>query len=189
VVKLPQPERIASRLPDPARAQTETTTEENSAPKTSNAPRETDIPLYNATKESSPDRKESSPDGKASKDTVSSTPQPKQAAANDTMQHSGPMDAVLHMPPPASSQHPHISKPAYVHHFDSYTLVKQLEGGGYTQGQAITVMKAVRGLLAQNLDVAQEGLVGKSDVDNVGYSNAPCLRRDDRSFISLTLYL
>ncbi|KAI0123839.1 hypothetical protein BJ170DRAFT_97900 [Xylariales sp. AK1849] len=96
-------------------------------------------------------------------------PTPQQVAAEEKMQSSGPMDAVLHMPPPDSNAHPHISTPPYVHHFDSYTLVKQLESGGYSKDQAITVMKAVRGLLTQQLDVAQDGLVSKSDVDNETY--------------------
>ncbi|KAI0199586.1 hypothetical protein F4808DRAFT_209705 [Astrocystis sublimbata] len=90
-------------------------------------------------------------------------------AVNETIQQGGPMEAVLHMPPPDSARHPHISKPTYVHHFDSYTLVKELQVGGYTKAQAITSMKAIRTILAQNLDVAQEGLVGKSDVDNETY--------------------
>lgn len=98
------------------------------------------------------------------------SPTPQQAATEAKMQQSGPMEAVLHIPPPESSHHPHISTPPYVHHFDSYSLVKELEAGGYSKDQAITVMKAIRGLLAQNLDVAQEGLVSKSDVDNVGAS-------------------
>ncbi|KAI0014179.1 hypothetical protein F4779DRAFT_561047 [Xylariaceae sp. FL0662B] len=98
-----------------------------------------------------------------------SSPAQQQAATEAKMQESGPMEAVLHMPPPQATSHPHISTPPYVHHFDSYTLVKQLEAGGYTRAQAITVMKAIRSLLAQNLDVAQEGLVSKSDVDNETY--------------------
>ena len=56
----------------------------------------------------------------------------------------------------------------YIHHFDSYSLVKQLYQGGYTIEQAITSMKAVRALLARYLDVAQDSLVSKSDVENVG---------------------
>ncbi|KAI1769189.1 hypothetical protein GGR53DRAFT_229631 [Hypoxylon sp. FL1150] len=99
--------------------------------------------------------------------TVSTSPQ--QAAMEAKMQQSGPMEAVLHIPPPESSHPPHISTPPYVHHFDSYSLVKELETGGYSREQAITLMKAIRGLLAQNLDVAQEGLVSKSDVDNETY--------------------
>lgn len=98
----------------------------------------------------------------------SAEPAPKRAT--------GPMDAVLHMPPPEEhwaikpeDKPPHLTPPPYVHHFDSYSLVKQLEGGGYTQAQAITAMKAVRALLAQNLDVAQGGLVSKSDVENETY--------------------
>ncbi|KAI1504199.1 hypothetical protein F5X99DRAFT_53792 [Biscogniauxia marginata] len=106
---------------------------------------------------------------------ASTTPSPQQAATEAKMQESGPMEAVLHMPPPDLPSHRHISTPPYVHHFDSYTLVKHLEAGGYSRAQAITVMKAVRALLAQNLDVAQEGLVSKSDVDNETYLfNAAC---------------
>lgn len=109
----------------------------------------------------------------------------------------GPMDAVLHMePPPPPTPPPSPEKasaadagagqptpqqqddnnprhlmtpPPYVHHFDSYSLVKQLEGGGYTQAQAITAMKAVRTLLAHNLDVAQGELISKGDVENETY--------------------
>ncbi|KAI1412939.1 hypothetical protein F5Y13DRAFT_162124 [Hypoxylon sp. FL1857] len=99
----------------------------------------------------------------------SSSSNPQQAATEAKMQQSGPMEAVLHIPPPESAHHPHISTPPYVHHFDSYGLVKELEAGGYTKEQAITLMKAIRGLLALNLDVAQEGLVSKSDVDNETY--------------------
>ncbi|CAN8097170.1 unnamed protein product [Discula destructiva] len=85
----------------------------------------------------------------------------------------GPMDAVLHMVAPdnvpAAEKPPHLTPPPYVHHFDSYSLVKELEGGGYTNAQAITAMKAVRTLLAQNLEVAQGGLISKSDVENETY--------------------
>jgi hypothetical protein len=90
----------------------------------------------------------------------------------------GPMETILHMSPPKDGlqdingtpmRPPHLVPPPYVHHFDSYSLVKQLEGGGWTDAQAITAMKAVRGLLAVNLDVAQAGLVSKSDVENETY--------------------
>lgn len=64
---------------------------------------------------------------------------------------------------------PHLTPPPYVHHFDSYTLVKQLTAGGYTLPQAILSMKAIRTLLASNLDVAQAGLVSKADVENETY--------------------
>jgi uncharacterized protein YdeI (BOF family) len=83
------------------------------------------------------------------------------------------MDAVLHMGPPEKKKPedkpPHLAPSPYVHHFDSYSLVKQLEVGGYTQTQAITAMKAVRALLAQHLDTAQGGLISKSDVENETY--------------------
>ncbi|KAK0623079.1 hypothetical protein B0T14DRAFT_401322, partial [Immersiella caudata] len=106
---------------------------------------------------------------------------------------SGPMDTILHMGPPPSAGAPsvsygsdstkdppnglslpgrfgpHLHPPPYVHHFDTYSLVKQLSSGGYTLNQSITAMKAVRGLLAANLDVAQSSLVSKSDVENETY--------------------
>lgn len=93
---------------------------------------------------------------------------PEEAAAQsqqEEKQQTGPLEAVLHMAPPR--QHPHMAPPPYVHHFDTYSLVKQLGEGGYSQDQAIEVMKGVRAILAQNLDVAQESLVSKSDVENV----------------------
>lgn len=80
-----------------------------------------------------------------------------------------PLDEVLAKEPPRRGPraHPSMSPPPYVHHFDSYSMVKQLQQGGYTDTQAIEAMKGIRALLAQNLDVAQESLVSKSDVENV----------------------
>lgn len=62
---------------------------------------------------------------------------------------------------------PHLQAPPYVHHFDTYTLVRDLEKGGFSEDQSVTVMKAVRSLLALNLDIAREGLESKSDIENV----------------------
>lgn len=83
-----------------------------------------------------------------------------------------PLETVLQMGAPAvekPEEHkaPHLHAPPYVHHFDTFTLVKDLEGGGFSEEQSVTLMKAVRGLLAVNLDVANEGLESKSDVENV----------------------
>lgn len=86
-----------------------------------------------------------------------------------------PLEMVLRMDPPqpAEEKKPeehevvHLQARPYVHHFDSYSLVKDLQNGGFSEDQSVTIMKAVRGLLATNLDVAKEGLVSKSDVENV----------------------
>jgi hypothetical protein len=96
---------------------------------------------------------------------------PEQPSSKVGVGKSGPMEAILQMGSPEEPRHklPHLAPPPYVHHFDTYSLVKQLEAGGYTHFQAITVMKAVRSLLAQNLDVAQDGLVSKSDLENETY--------------------
>ncbi|KAL2213194.1 hypothetical protein CC79DRAFT_1316036 [Sarocladium strictum] len=93
--------------------------------------------------------------------------QAEQTQSGEPQKPTGPLEAVLHMAPPR--QHPHMAPPPYVHHFDTYSLVKQLGDGGYSQAQAIEVMKGVRAILAQNLDVAQESLVSKSDVENETY--------------------
>lgn len=88
----------------------------------------------------------------------------------DAPKMSDKLDSVFYMGAPeklSSSSAPSMSPPNYVHHFDSYSLVKQLQEGGYSNDQAITLMKAVRALLAHNLDMAQERLVSKSDVENV----------------------
>ncbi|TVY20159.1 Uncharacterized protein LARI1_G001429 [Lachnellula arida] len=98
-----------------------------------------------------------------------------QAAANTADKTAPPLETVLHMPPPETAEQrnaakpPHLQTPPYVHHFDTYTLVQRVESGGFTNDQSITTMKAVRGLLALNLDVAREGLVSKSDVENESY--------------------
>ncbi|KAF9773616.1 hypothetical protein IL306_008543 [Fusarium sp. DS 682] len=94
--------------------------------------------------------------------------------AREEAKQSGPLEAVLHMQPPETSEKttttrpgPAMCPPPYVHHFDTYSLVKQLQAGGYTQEQATTSMKAIRTLLAENLDIAQSTLVSKSDVENI----------------------
>jgi hypothetical protein len=101
------------------------------------------------------------------------TQTPRKKAAANTVDAVAPLETVLQMPPPGNqsekdtSKPPHLQAPPYVHHFDTYTLVQQVEKGGFTNKQAITSMKAVRGLLALNLGVAKEGLVSKYDVENV----------------------
>ena len=93
-------------------------------------------------------------------------------AQNQRMTQPQPLEKMFEIPTPTADkpdEHraPHMQAPPYVHHFDTYTLVKDLGKGGFTDDQSVTIMKAVRGLLAVNLDVAKEGLVGKSDVENV----------------------
>ena len=97
------------------------------------------------------------------------TPQP---ISDNQARTAKPLETVLEMgaPPtekPEKHKALHMHAPPYVHHFDTFTLVKDLERGGFSEEQSVTLMKAVRGLLAVNLEVAKEGLVSKSDVENV----------------------
>lgn len=64
---------------------------------------------------------------------------------------------------------PHMDTPRHVHHFDTYGLVKHLTEAGWENDQAVTIMKAVRLMLADNMDLACEALVSKSNVENETY--------------------
>jgi hypothetical protein len=86
----------------------------------------------------------------------------------------GPLEKILETEKPTEGAEydlniPHLHPPPFVHNFDSYTLVKEVEKGGFTPEQAITAMKAVRMLLSENLEIAKKGLVSKSDVENVSF--------------------
>ena len=99
----------------------------------------------------------------------SPTPNPPRVA------ESKPLETVLHMPSPAEEEKkkpPHLKAPRYVHHFDTYSLVKDLETSGFSQDQAVTIMKAVRGILTINMELARDGLVSKSNVENVRTSSS-----------------
>jgi hypothetical protein len=86
------------------------------------------------------------------------------------------LDLILSVPSPSevkggdAPRHPHLEPSPYEHHFDTYSLVKQLaDEKAYTVAQATTLMKAIRLMLTLNLDVAKEGLVSKSDIENESY--------------------
>ena len=93
---------------------------------------------------------------------------------------SKPLERVLQIETPSEAKGeeeqkpPYLEAPRYVHHFDTFTLVRDLGKGGFTEAQSVTLMKAVRSLLAINMEVARAGLVSKSDVENV---IDPCLLR------------
>ncbi|RMZ91425.1 hypothetical protein DV736_g1348, partial [Chaetothyriales sp. CBS 134916] len=80
------------------------------------------------------------------------------------------LDLVLSVPEESPNKHPHLEPSPYEHHFDTYSLVQQLStSNSYTPDQAITLMKAIRHMLALNLIVAKESLVSKSDTENEAY--------------------
>jgi hypothetical protein len=116
------------------------------------------------------------------------TPPPSMSASGDVGEEMSQMppymnrsafEEVYHMPSPptgltpteAQTSHkpPHMSPAPYVHHFDTYSLVLDLSKGGYTKEQSITIMKAVRTILRNNLDFAKQSLTSKSDVENEEY--------------------
>ncbi|KAG5921578.1 hypothetical protein E4U61_006593 [Claviceps capensis] len=82
-----------------------------------------------------------------------------------------PLDAgdLVPLPSPETLRDPHMTPPPYVHHFDSYSMVKLLEGGGFSPDQAIESMKAIRTVLGGHIQVAQRNLVSKGDAENEAY--------------------
>lgn len=113
----------------------------------------------------------SSTDDAAAAAANGSSPQPTPSAVSrETMIK--PMDRLSQLEVSAPSEDadhkpPHLQAPPYLHHFDTYTIVRDLQKGGFTHDQSVTLTKAVRSLLAVNLDIARQGLVSKSDVENV----------------------
>ncbi|KAL6828459.1 hypothetical protein V8C40DRAFT_241123 [Trichoderma camerunense] len=101
----------------------------------------------------------------------SGSAEPKPNKPGEGTKMSDKLDTVYYMGAPENlaTTMPSMTPPKYIHHFDSYSLVKQLQEGGYSSDQAITMMKAIRTILAHNLDMAQEKLVSKSDIENESY--------------------
>lgn len=95
------------------------------------------------------------------------------AAATTGAVQGDSLKTILQMDPPMADNSkeklPHLQSPPYEHHFDSYTLVKNLGEGNWSEEQAVTAMKAVRSLLAANMEIAREGLVSKSDAEMVSF--------------------
>lgn len=111
------------------------------------------------------------PSTPAKTSTIDDTPPPYTPPAPPKIGDANPLDSVLHMPGPSDEAHkpPHLKTPPYVHHFDTYGLVKQLTKSQYTEQQSVTLMKAVRGILIENMMLARQGLVSKSSVENETY--------------------
>ncbi|KAF2154895.1 hypothetical protein K461DRAFT_276057 [Myriangium duriaei CBS 260.36] len=160
------------------------------------APSILSMPPPSSTSDKKPEQKQASPEEKQDPSKPSLGPDnsmPKTAPPPPPkVLSTNPLEAVLNMPTsttreaaqvpaiasyyhenasanPDEQRPPHISTPRYVHHFDTYSLVKRLGEGQWAEHPAVTVMKAVRLILADNMELAREGLVSKSDVENETY--------------------
>ncbi|KAG5949741.1 hypothetical protein E4U60_000026 [Claviceps pazoutovae] len=105
------------------------------------------------------------------KSSSSSLPPNKTNAQDENSPSIPPLDAgdLVPLPSPETLRDPHMTPPPYVHHFDSYSMVKLLEGGGFSPDQAIESMKAIRTVLGGHIQVAQRNLVSKGDAENEAY--------------------
>jgi hypothetical protein len=98
------------------------------------------------------------------------TPNPDIQAESVVAESKSPLDRVIDMNSPnlpEDDKPPHLQAPRYVHHFDTFSLVRDLQKGGFTEKQTVDIMKAIRGLLAENMNLARRALVSKSNVENV----------------------
>ncbi|KAB8349643.1 hypothetical protein FH972_023662 [Carpinus fangiana] len=128
----------------------------------------------NAPDASAQKKEQEQPKDTSSSASVNAPASPPDPATADTA--SAALTSILRMEPPMSSdanaadKPPHLQAPPYVHHFDTYTLVKHLQAdGGWSEAQSIEVMKAMRGLLTSNMDLARDGLVSKGDAEMESY--------------------
>ncbi|OAL55194.1 hypothetical protein IQ07DRAFT_607633 [Pyrenochaeta sp. DS3sAY3a] len=153
--------------PTPSTSDTQKEPEQNQSENTTKPPESEDAPDEEPLQTSPP----STPTQKSTP-AVDQTLPPQPAPEPPRTGDSHPLDSVLHMPGPQDSeQHkpPHLKTPPYVHHFDTYSLVRDLSRSAYTGPQSITLMKAVRQLLLTNMALARAGLVSKSNVENETY--------------------
>lgn len=94
-----------------------------------------------------------------------------EAQAKSAPQDTKPaVDRVIDLETPTEADEeklPHLQAPRYVHHFDTFSLVRDLQRGGFSENQTVDIMKAIRGLLGENMDLARRALVSKSNVENV----------------------
>ena len=103
-------------------------------------------------------------------------PQPSAENGDRKTLENGPMETVLQAGseskgPVNKKKKPAMSPPPYIHSFDTYVMVQGLEEGKFTEDQAINAMKAIRALLAVNLNKARDVLVSKGDVENVSLAS------------------
>jgi hypothetical protein len=141
--------------------------------------------------EQQPEQQPEPPQQKESPEQTSSPPDPEtpiilpspeavaQAELHTISDFDGPsssqssLDSVLDLHSPTSqledNKPPHLQTPRYVHHFDTYSLVRELQKCGFTDKQATSMMKAVRGILAEHIELARRALVSKSNVENETY--------------------
>ena len=170
---------VTPSLPPPSKP-SETLKTKNSEPKRKASNQDSSKDATAQSDPSTKPSKESSTAKKADLDigkTASAeTPQSSEKKPENEPLGTPELDLVLAVPTPSElkkdpeHRHPHLEASPYEHHFDTYSLVQQLaKEGCFTEDQAVTIMKSVRLMLANNLDIAKEGLVSKSDVENETY--------------------
>lgn len=92
----------------------------------------------------------------------------------------GAFDDAIHMPTPSAyltppglaisdnkPSHPKTNPGKY--YFDTYSLVRNISKGGFTDDQSVTIMKAVEHILENNIDFTEQCLTSRYNFDNESY--------------------
>jgi hypothetical protein len=192
-----EPEPESESEPQPQAPPPDSSTETHDAIDAASASESTDSPAVNTTDQSATEPttteasiepeieeeqvEDESPENPHSSSKSSSKDVGEEMSQMPPYANQSAFEEVYHMPSPSTyltpsgepissgKKPPHLSPAPYVHHFDTYSLVLDLHKGGYTNEQSITIMKAVRSILQNNLDFAKQSLTSKSDVENESY--------------------
>ncbi|GKZ63533.1 hypothetical protein AnigIFM49718_000842 [Aspergillus niger] len=107
-------------------------------------------------------------------------------------QKQGAFDDAIHMPnSPAYLNPPRLATPnkklpgltpINEYYFDTYSLVCDISKGGFTNGQSVTIMRAVHNILQKNIKAAKQCLTSKSDDENETYLFAAACSELQSSF-------
>jgi hypothetical protein len=92
----------------------------------------------------------------------------------------GAFDDAIHMPTPSAYLTPprlaisdnKLSHPTPIpdkYYFDTYSLVRNISKGGFTDDQSVTIMKAVEHILDNNIDFTEQCLTSRYNFDNESY--------------------
>jgi hypothetical protein len=92
----------------------------------------------------------------------------------------GAFDDAIHMPTPSAYLTPpglaisnnKLSHPTPIpdkYYFDTFSLVRNISKGGFTDDQSVTIMEAIEHILENNIDFTEQCLTSRYNFDNESY--------------------
>ncbi|KAL9086579.1 MAG: hypothetical protein Q9159_004095 [Coniocarpon cinnabarinum] len=154
--KLPDPRPEERKLP----AKAQTTQQEQSTAQATESERNDAETHDTASADNATNQAEAQPATPAPPPTTSES----HSALQNILQMGAPMSTASDTAPP------HLQTPRHVHHFDTYSLVRDLiSSKTFSEEQAITLMKVLRVILTDNIHLARAGLLSRSDAEMDAY--------------------